>query len=72
MDSGIFDADAVEPAAAGRASVDCSLVAVTLSLTPEERLRQNDRVLRTIKELRDAIAARRSDDPAGEARTVGR
>jgi hypothetical protein len=50
-----------------RASVDATLVQSTLALTPEARLRQNDRILRTIKELRDGFAARRADDPAGEA-----
>jgi hypothetical protein len=48
-------------------AVDTSLVDEMLRLTPEERLRQNDRMLRTIKDLRDAFAARRPDDAAREA-----
>ena len=47
--------------------VDTSLVDAMLRLTPEERLRQNDRMLRTIGELRDAFATRRVDDAAHEA-----
>jgi hypothetical protein len=47
--------------------VDTSLVDAMLRLTPEERLRQNDRMLRTIRELRDAFATRRADDAAREA-----
>ena len=47
--------------------VDTSLVDAMLRLTPEERLRQNDRMLRTIKDLRDAFAARRPDDASLEA-----
>jgi hypothetical protein len=38
-------------------AVDASLVDAMLRLTPEQRLRQNDRMLRTIKDLRDAFAA---------------
>jgi len=48
-------------------AVDASLVDAMLRLTPEERLRQNDRMLRTIKDLRDAFATRRADDAALEA-----
>jgi hypothetical protein len=47
--------------------VDTSLVDAMLRLTPEERLRQNDRMLKTIKDLRDAFAARRTDDAPREA-----
>jgi hypothetical protein len=47
--------------------VDTSLVDAMLRLTPEERLRQNDRMLRTIKDLRDAFAAARPDDASREA-----
>jgi hypothetical protein len=50
-----------------RPMVDSTLVDATLALTPEERLRQNDRALRMIKELRDGFAARRADDAAIEA-----
>jgi hypothetical protein len=51
----------------GRPVVDATLVQATLALTPEARLRQNDRMLRTIQELRDGFAVRRADDPAGKA-----
>ena len=44
--------------------VDPTLVAETLRLTPDERLRLNDRMATTILELRDAFAARRAE-PAG-------
>lgn len=47
-----------------RIPVDPTLVDAMLALTPEERLRQNDRMLRTIQELRDGIAAARPDDAA--------
>ena len=57
MDSNVSDRDGAEPDAPGRTVVDRSLIAAALALTPEERLRQNDRGLRTIKDLRDAIAA---------------
>jgi hypothetical protein len=50
-----------------RPLVDGTLIDAMLELTPEERLRQNDRMLRTIQELRDGFAARRADDAAGEA-----
>ena len=44
-------------------AVDLTLVDAALALTPEERLRQNDRMIRTIQELRDALG-----DWASEAR----
>jgi hypothetical protein len=47
--------------------VETSLVDAMLRLTPEERLRQNDRMLRTVKDLRDAFATRRADDASREA-----
>lgn len=50
-----------------RPLVDVTLIDAMLALTPEDRLRQNDRMIGTIQELRDAFAARRADDPAGEA-----
>ena len=37
------------------ALVDSSLIDEMLRLTPEERLLQNDRMIRTIMELRDAF-----------------
>jgi hypothetical protein len=48
-------------------AVDASLVDAMLRLTPEQRLRQNDRMLRTIKDLRDAFAAARADDASLDA-----
>ncbi len=50
-----------------RIAVDPTLVDAMLALTPEERLRQNDRMLRTIQELRDGFAAARPDDVARAA-----
>lgn len=51
---------------------DPTLLDAFLALTPEERLRQNDRMLATIQELRDGFAARRPHDaprpPGGERR----
>ncbi|HQR29148.1 MAG TPA: hypothetical protein PLL32_01985 [Anaeromyxobacteraceae bacterium] len=54
------DPDAIE--------VDVTLVDAMLALTPEERLRQNDRMIRTIEELRNGFAAARARDPAGASR----
>jgi hypothetical protein len=45
-------------------AVDVSLIDAMLALTPEQRLRQNDRMLKTIQELNDGFAARRARDPA--------
>ena len=45
-------------------ALDVSLIDAMLALTPEQRLRQNDRMLTTIQELNDGFAARRADDPA--------
>jgi hypothetical protein len=57
------------PADSERVAVDATLIDAMLALSPEERLRQNDRMLRTIQELRDGFAANRPDDAA---RTAGR
>jgi len=43
--------------------VDGSLVDALLELSPEEQLRLNDRLLRTIEELRHRFAARSHDSP---------
>jgi hypothetical protein len=51
----------------GAERVDTSLIDAMLRLTPEERVRQNDRMLRTIRDLRDAFATHRPDDTAREA-----
>jgi hypothetical protein len=39
--------------------VDVTLVQETLALTPQQRIQQNDRVLRMIEELRDGVAKSR-------------
>jgi len=44
-----------------RRMVDATLVSEMLRMSPEERLRQNDRAVATIKELRRAFAAKRAD-----------
>ena len=48
------------------ADVDITLIQETLALTPQQRIQQNDRVLRMIEELRDGIA--KSGNPARDAR----
>ena len=45
--------------------VDITLIQETLALTPQERIQQNDRVLRMIEELRDGFA--KSREPARDA-----
>ena len=45
--------------------VDVTLIQEMLSLTPQQRIQQNDRVLRMIEELRDGIA--KSRKPARDA-----
>ena len=61
-----------EPAPEVRSeALDVSLIDAMLALTPEQRLRQNDRMLKTIQELSDGFAARRADDsslPTGRER----
>jgi hypothetical protein len=46
--------------------VDVTLIQGTLALTPQQRLQQNDRVLRMIDELRDGFA--KSRNAADDAR----
>jgi hypothetical protein len=50
--------------------VDVTLVQETLALTPQQRIQQNDRVLRMIEELRDGVAKSRKSagNPGGERR----
>lgn len=48
-------------------ATDPTLIDALLVLSPEERLRQNDRMLRTIQELRDGFAATEPHHPAGAA-----
>ena len=59
--------DPIGEVEAERSVVDVTLIDAMLALSPEQRLRQNDRLLRTIKELRDGFAARRPDDAAVRA-----
>jgi hypothetical protein len=47
--------------------VDETLLDTLLALTPEERLRLNDRMVVTIQELRDGFAAAEPDHAAGPA-----
>jgi hypothetical protein len=47
--------------------VDETLLETLLALTPEERLRLNDRMVVTIQELRDGFAAAEPDHVAGPA-----
>lgn len=42
--------------------VDITLIQEMLALTPQQRIQQNDRVLRMIEELRDGLA--KSGKPA--------
>jgi hypothetical protein len=42
--------------------VDESLISAMLALSPEERLRQNDRMVRTILLLRHGLAAKAEQD----------
>jgi hypothetical protein len=48
-------------------SCDVTLIDAMLALTPEERLRLNDRMVQTIEELRHGFAAVRADDAARPA-----
>ena len=48
-------------------TVDLTLVDAMLALTPAERLRANDRMIRTVEELRHGFAAARTRDAAGPA-----
>jgi hypothetical protein len=49
------------------AAADVTLIDSMLALSPEERLRQNDRMIRTIEELRHGFAAARAHDAARQA-----
>jgi hypothetical protein len=53
--------------AAATITVDVTLIDSMLALSPEERLRQNDRMIRTIEELRHGFAAARAHDAARQA-----
>jgi hypothetical protein len=53
--------------AAADVTVDVTLIDSMLALSPEERLRQNDRMIRTIEELRHGFAAARAHDAARQA-----
>ena len=43
--------------------IDVSLIDAMLALSPAERLRHNDRMLRTIEELRDGLVRAAEPDP---------
>ena len=47
--------------------VDVTLVDAMLALTPAERLRANDRMIRTVEELRHGFAVARTRDAARPA-----
>jgi hypothetical protein len=47
--------------------VDVTLVDAMLALTPAERLRANDRMIRTVEELRHGFAIARTRDAARQA-----
>lgn len=47
--------------------VDLTLVDAMLALTPVERLRANDRMIRTVEELRHGFAVARTRDAARPA-----
>ena len=47
--------------------MDVTLVDAMLALTPAERLRANDRMIRTVEELRHGFAAARTRDAARPA-----
>jgi hypothetical protein len=51
-------------AATAAVTADVTLIDSMLVLSPEERLRQNDRMIRTIEELRHGFAAARAHDAA--------
>jgi hypothetical protein len=53
--------------AAADVTADVTLIDSMLALSPEERLRQNDRMIRTIEELRHGFAAARAHDAARQA-----
>ena len=46
---------------------DVTLIDAMLPLSPEERLRKNDQMVRTIEELRHGFAVVRARDPARKA-----
>jgi hypothetical protein len=48
-------------------AVDITLVDAILALTPAERLRANDRMIRTVEELRHGFAVARTRDAARPA-----
>jgi len=56
-----------EPPGLSDVTLDVTLIDAMLALSPEERLRQNDRMVRTIEELRHGFAAVRAHDAARKA-----
>ena len=59
---------AEKPERAASSVTDETLLDALAALTPEERLRWNDRMATTIQELRHGFAAAQPDDAAREAR----
>jgi len=49
--------------AVNRSGVDKGLVAMFIKMSPEERLRANDKMFRAILELRDAYKRRKTNEP---------
>jgi|GEM_PF-3732293 len=52
---------AEEKTATGLERVDKTLVSMFLKMTPEERIKANDNMVRTIQELRHAIKKKKAD-----------
>ena len=59
--------DALAAAPPGAVAGDVTLIDAMLALSPEQRLRQNDRMVRAIEELRHGFAAVRAHDAARKA-----
>ena len=59
--------DALDGAPLHAVAGDATLIDAMLALSPEERLRQNARMVRTIEELRHGFAAVRAHDAARKA-----
>jgi hypothetical protein len=61
------DPDAAPDPREEAVGVDLTLVDAMLALTPAERLRANDRMIRTVEELRHGFAVARTRDAARPA-----
>ena len=64
-DGGAQDRGTSDPALVDEC-LDESLIDAMMALSPEERLRQNDRMLRTILLLRQGWDAQKAEPDAGE------